>query len=247
MDITPTTHVADIVAAAPGTIAVFQKHEIEFCCGGHVPLGEVCAHEGLDVVQMMEELSAAQRPFQDTRNWEAASLGELIEHIQAEYHQPLYRELPRLSAMVNKVVQRHGDRLPETLPGLKTTFDALEPELVFHMRREDAVLFPAIVAFESHPPQVSGERSPLTDVIGVMERDHTRAQEALATFRALTGGYEPPANACPTFRGLYYGLAELEHRMRLHVHLENDILFPRALGLGGRRTGGPTQLDHTSP
>ncbi len=232
MTITPAAHVADIVTSAPATIAVFQRHHIEFCCAGHVPLQDVCAHEGLDVREMVAELVAATEPFAETRDWHQAPLPDLVAHIQATYHQPLYGELPRLAAMLDKVLRRHGDTMPETLEPLHATFTSLHRDLEFHMRREDAVLFPAIVRFAAEPDFVAGYPHPLTGPITVMEHDHDDADTALATMRSLTSGYEPPDGACPTFRGLYYGLSDLEHRMRLHVHLENDILFPRALELG---------------
>lgn len=232
MDITPSSHVSDIVTAAPATIAVFQRHEIEFCCGGHVPLQTVCDHEGLDVERMIEELTAAIQPFDETGDWTRAPLAELVAHIQATYHEPLYRELPRLTAMLAKVVQRHGDRFPDTLPPLQAIFAEMKEELVAHMRREDVVLFPAIVRFEAQPALTAGASSPLAGPIGVMTRQHDDADRALAAIRALTGGYQPPEDACPTFRGLYFGLSDLEHRMALHVHLENNVLFPRALALG---------------
>jgi regulator of cell morphogenesis and NO signaling len=232
MTITPSDHVADIVTEAPATIAVFQRHRIEFCCAGHVPLEEVCAHEGLDLGGMIEELTAATQPFGETRNWQSAPLAELVAHIQASYHQPLYHELPRLAAMLAKVVQRHGDRFPGTLQPLQATFTGLERDLVFHMRREDAILFPAILRFASHADLLVASPHPLLGPIAAMEHEHADAHDALAMMRSLTSGYELPADACPTFRGLYYGLSELAHRMHLHVHLENDILFPRALALG---------------
>jgi len=232
MTITPSTHVADIVQAAPATIAVFQRHHIEFCCAGHVPLEQVCAHEDLDLTRMLEELTAATQPFRDTDDWDHATLTQLVTHIQATYHEPLYRELPRLGAMLAKVVQRHGERLPDTLLPLQAAFRALESELTLHMHKEDAILFPAITRLEAqHDLTVSGPH-PLAGPIAVMEHEHDHANDGLATMRSLTGGYEPPEGACPTFRGLYFGLSDLEHRMHLHVHLENDILFPRALQLG---------------
>lgn len=232
MTITPAAHVSDIVTSAPATIAVFQRHRIEFCCGGHVPLGEVCAHEGLDVDRMIDELTAATAPFDDTADWQTAPLADLVAHIQTTYHAPLYEELPRLAAMLAKVVSRHGERLPDVLFPLAATFDALDHDLQFHMRREDAILFPAIVRLASQPHLVVGDSHPLVGPITVMEHDHDEADRELATIRSLTSNYEPPADACPTFRGLYYGLSDLEHRMRLHVDLENEVLFPRALALG---------------
>jgi regulator of cell morphogenesis and NO signaling len=232
MAITPSDHVADIVTAAPGTIAVFQRHHIEFCCAGRVPLEQVCEHEGLDLSGMIEELTAATQPFGETRNWQDAPLAELVAHIQASYHQPLYHELPRLAAMLAKVVQRHGDRLPDTLQPLQATFSGLERDLVFHMRREDAILFPAVLRVASHADLGLASPHSLLEPITAMEHEHADVDDALATMRSLTSAYEPPPDACPTFRGLYYGLSELEYRMHLHMRLENDILFPRALALG---------------
>jgi regulator of cell morphogenesis and NO signaling len=237
MTISPSTHVADIVTAAPATIAVFQRHHIEFCCGGRVPLRVVCENEGLDIFRLLDELTAATKPFTDTRDWHQAPLPDLVAHIQQAYHGPLYEELPRLAAMLATVVSRHGDRMPDTLPPLQATFSGLEHDLHFHMRREDAILFPAIVRFASQPNEQAREPHPLLGPITVMERDHAEADDALDSLRRLTAGYQPPDGACPTFRGLYHGLSDLEHRMRLHVHLENDILFPRALALG--RSGQP--------
>lgn len=243
MTITPSVHVADIVTEAPGTIAVFQRHQIEFCCGGRVPLEVVCTNEGLDVEALIAELVAAAQPFAEAGDWDAATLTDLVAHIQATYHEPLYQELPRLRAMLARVVHRHGDRLPKTLLPLQATFEDLERDLTRHMNKEDAILFPAIVRFESMPELTVVGPHPLVGPITVMEHDHGRAADALAAIRSLTGGYEPPDGACPTFRGLYHGLGELEHRMHLHVHLENDILFPKALRLG--RTDGTT--DSTIP
>ena len=232
MTIAPSVHVADIVTEAPGTIAVFQRHEIEFCCGGQIPLEVVCENEGLDVHSLIAELVAATQPFAETGDWDATTLTELVAHIQATYHEPLYQELPRLRAMLAKVVQRHGDRMPETLLPLQATFTELERDLTQHMTKEDAILFPAIVRFDSMPDLAFTGPHPLVGPITVMEHDHDHADDALAAIRSLTGGYEPPEGSCPTFRGLYHGLGELEHRMHLHVHLENDILFPKALRLG---------------
>jgi regulator of cell morphogenesis and NO signaling len=232
MTITPSTHVLDIVTTAPATIAVFQRHHIEFCCAGRVPLEEVCVHEGLDLDSLIDELTAATEPFTETRDWHQASFAELVEHIQATYHRPLYEELPRLGAMLAKVVARHGHRLPDTLLPLQEVFAVLERDLVFHMRREDAILFPAILRLAEAPDGIDGDPHPLLAPITVMERDHANADRAIEGMRALTSGYQPPDDACPTFRGLYYGLLDLEHRMRLHVQLENDVLFPRALELG---------------
>jgi regulator of cell morphogenesis and NO signaling len=227
MSITSATTLADLVADEPATIPILQRHDIAFCCAPPVALSEVCAQEHLDLETFLAELREAAAGFSESRDWQAAPLPELVTHIQTHYHQHLYAELPRLGAMLQRVVTRHGERLAETLGPLETAFEFLAADLTHHMQREDMVLFPAIIAADKGEPL----RIPLADAIGVMERDHDRANEVIRQIRGITDGSHPPADACATFRGLYYGLADLEHRMRLHVHLENDILFPRALAI----------------
>jgi regulator of cell morphogenesis and NO signaling len=228
MEITPETTIARIAADLPATIRVFQRHHLDFCCGAGIPLREVCAREDLDLGGLIAELEAVTTCAGDSDNWQDAPLPDLVAHIQARYHRHLYEELPRLSAMMTKVLQRHGDRLPRTLPPLAAVFDFLQQDLLHHMRREDAVLFPAILSLPTGLGEPGDTARPAA-TIEVMERDHARVGDALEHLRVLTNGYQPPDDACPTFRGLYFGLAELEKDMHVHVHLENHILFPRAL------------------
>jgi regulator of cell morphogenesis and NO signaling len=235
MQITPDTTVADIATAAPATIRVFQQHRIDFCCGGKVPLSQACAAKGLSTDRLLGELRTATSPDTVERNWSDAPLTALVEHIQERYHAHLREELPRLDAMLAKVVSRHGDHLPEILLPLQQTFIGLQLELLAHMLKEDRVLFPMIVALDAGQPLAAGEAAAdLAAPIGVMEAEHAGAGAALARMRQLTGGYAPPEWACPTFRGLYFGLSQLEADMHLHVHLENNILFPRAAWLASR-------------
>lgn len=233
--LTPESTVAEIATATPATIAVFQQLHIDFCCGGKIPLAQACRTRGLDVEDVLAELRAAAAPPDAEPNWAEASATALIKHIQQRYHERLRVELPRLSAMLQKVVSRHGDHLPEKLRPLQQTFEALGTELLAHMDKEDHVLFPCIVGLES------GKPSPGTDAadwiaapIAVMEAEHDSAGAALKLIRELTDGFAPPEWACPTFRGLYYGLAQLEADMHVHVHLENNVLFPRAVALRSR-------------
>jgi regulator of cell morphogenesis and NO signaling len=232
MTITPRTRVADIATASPGTIRVFQRHRIDFCCGGKIPLSEVCDRQRLDVQVLIRELDTALLSGESAIDWTHEPLAELVAHIQRRFHRPLMVELPRLRGMLDKVVSRHGDRLPQTLPPLHATFEELQAELIAHMTKEDVVLFPALVALEAGE---ADERRTgwqwIEQPIDVMEAEHASAGAALARMAELTKGYTPPDDACPTFRGLYHGLADLERDMHLHVHLENHILFPRAAAL----------------
>jgi len=230
MTITPSTLVADIVNASPATIKVFQRHRIDFCCGGKVPLGEVCNRRGLDTQALVNELDEALLRTEETTDWTQVRLSHLIAHIQRRFHRPLTAELPRLRAMLDKVVSKHADRMPETLVPLRETFASLQEELCEHMANEDAMLFPAIVAFEDGGGMdLAGDW--ITQPIAALEAEHHSAGAALARIAGLTNDYVPPTWACPTFRGLYYGLEELERAMHEHVHLENHILFPRAVAL----------------
>lgn len=225
MTITRESRVSDVATDVPATIKIFQQHGIDFCCGGKRPLAEACAEHGIDADLIVEELRAIASRGDDERNWHAAPLTDLIGYIQQRFHEPLRAELPRLVAMMDKVVSRHGDHLPETLHPLQATLAALTDELVEHMAKEDAILFPAIAATDTGGP---GGGPWIEGPITVMESEHEDAGRALARMRELTDGYTPPEWACPTFRGLYYGLSELERDMHVHVHLENNILFPRA-------------------
>lgn len=235
MVITPDTIVADIATAFPATIRVFQQHGIDFCCGGRTPLAKACADRGVDAEALVRELVEAGIPAEHQPNWADATLTALVAHIQRRYHGQLREELPRLAGMLAKVVDRHGVHLPDVLMPLQEAFLALQEDLLVHIRKEDAVLFPYIEALEA------GRPLPMPDAAGwiaapiaVMEREHEHAGAALATMRTLTRGYAPPDWACPTFRGLYFGLAQLEADMHVHVDLENNILFPRAAELARR-------------
>jgi regulator of cell morphogenesis and NO signaling len=231
MAIDPTTTVAEIAIANPATIRVFERHKIDFCCGGRIPLAEACAQHGVDAPSLVAELDAALAAPDGSPDWSKASLAELARHIQARYHRPLREELPRLHAMVEKVLARHGNHQPETLPQLRDTFTALEEELLDHMAKEDAVLFPAVIALEAGAPSPLQDWTWIDQPIEVMEADHAAAGAALDRLAELTNGFEAPAEACPTWRGLYHGLSELAREMHVHVHLENHLLFPRAAAL----------------
>ena len=228
MTITPTSLVAGIATAHPASIKVFQRHRIDFCCGGNTALAGVCEQRQIAVSDLIAELEAALVTEADDTDWTRAPLAELVAHIQHRFHRPLEAELPRLRGMVDKVVSRHGDRRPATLLPLQATFARLQAGLLEHMAKEDAVLFPAIVALESGGSVAPDAWSEIDQPIAVLEAEHAAAGAALARLSDLTDGYVPPADACPTFRGLYHGLAELERDMHLHVHLENHVLFPRA-------------------
>lgn len=234
MQITADTHVADLASSFPGTIRVFQQYGLDFCCGGKRPLSEVCAEQSVNVDRLIGALEQSLlAPVNDT-DWQRERLSDLVSHIQQRFHVPLREELARLGAMMAKVIARHGDAHGDMLRPLGRVFADFQSDLMAHMQKEDGVLFPAVIGLERGDASVMGSWHWIAGPIGMMELEHADAGAALAEMRRLTNGFVPPADACPTFQGLLHGLGELEREMHLHVHLENNILFPRAAALADR-------------
>jgi len=228
MNITALTTVAEIASTMPSSVRVFQRHGIDFCCGGRTPLSSACEEQGVRFTEIVEAIEAsAHAPESDTHEWATEALGELIDHIITTYHDPLRDELPRLESMAAKVSRVHGAKAPH-VTRVAAIVSELSADLHLHMRKEELVLFPAIRTLETRT-----EHSDLRlyAPIAMMEHEHDQAGALLSELRSITDGYVAPAWACETFRALYYGLSELEDAMHLHVHLENNILFPRALTL----------------
>lgn len=235
MDITPQTQVSEIVVQNPAATRVFHRHGIDFCCGGKRPLGDVCAERLLDVEEIRREIETATPADGQDRDWSTAPLAEIVDFILERYHNPLREELPRLEAMAQKVLRAHGAKFPEMIPPVEECLRELASDLTAHMMKEERVLFPYVAALERATAGGAPlPRSPFGTVAGpiqAMEAEHEDAGRLLAEMRRLTGGYRLPEGACNTFRALFHGLEELEREMHLHVHLENNILFPRAEAL----------------
>lgn len=234
------TTVGQLVTERPGRARVFEQFGIDYCCGGKKPLAEVCATRGLDPQAVMDALIAhEQQTGPEERDWSQASLTELCDHIENTHHAYLKAEVPRLSAMVNRIAAVHGDHEPH-LHQLADVFEGFRREIESHMEKEEQVLFPIIRRLEeaeqagSCPSFHCGS---INNPIAVMEHEHDSAGDALARMRALTHDYTPPSHACNTYRATLDGLSVLEHDMHRHVHKENSILFPRASALEAKLAG----------
>ena len=214
------TLVGDLDARHPLATRVFARHHIDFCCGGGRPLGDVCEMQGLNVDAIVDEIGRELTPQQAVVRWDLGPVGELIDHILNKYHAGLYEELPRLESMARKVERVHGDKDPERLQRLVQAVLELKAELDTHMVKEEQILFPMIRA---------GRGTGADGPIAVMMREHETAGELLRLIRALTNDYTVPEEACNTWRALWLGLEALEADLHEHIHLENNILFPRAL------------------
>lgn len=229
MSIALDTPVADLVTDKPARARIFERLDIDYCCGGDHSLAEACRKKDLDpdtVVQMLDVASSASS--ESTRDWSAASLSELIDHIVSTHHDFLRDELPRLDALLTRVTQAHGQRHPWLRPTLET-FLSLKDNLESHMASEEKHVFPTIrrLATSEHNRATNGTPTDGPDIEQMIE-EHDEAARALESLRCLTSEYTPPEDACPKFRAALDGLHELEQDMHRHVHKENNILFPRA-------------------
>jgi regulator of cell morphogenesis and NO signaling len=225
----PETPVGQLVVERPGRARLFERLGIDYCCGGAKPLDRACREQGLDVATVLRELEATEAGDVGPDGFDAAgaTMTELVDHVVAKHHAYLHRELPRLAALADRVVTAHVVRHPE-LSELRAVFRSLREELIFHMLKEEKVLFPVIKRLEAAAELPELHCGTVLNPIRVMEHEHDDAGAALARLRALTAGYTPPADACPTYRAMLDGLAELEADLHLHIHEENNILFPRA-------------------
>lgn len=232
MNIAPETRVAEIASLKPATIPVFQRFNIDFCCGGKRSLAEVCAEKQMTFGELCSLLESAGERNGSGIPAADASLSQLVRFVVDRYHADLRIEMPRLAQMATKVLDAHGHKHPDVLPALEETFRGLREELEAHMAKEEQVLFPYVERLEAMA--ASGQRLPSSPFgsiqapIGMMEHEHELAAHGLARLRELSAGFVPPADACNTFRGLFYGLAELEKALHEHIHLENNVIFPRA-------------------
>jgi regulator of cell morphogenesis and NO signaling len=233
MQFSEITTVRDIAANSLAAVRVFEKLGIDYCCGGKRPLAEVCREKGLDALGVQKELADAMSDSQrEERDWSATPLMELIRHIVDTHHEYLRRELPAIQARLDKVYRVYSQRYGPTLIGLPEVFGALRAELEMHMGKEEAILFPAIAASEE--AAIAGAPLPrmrfgsMSNPILMMEREHESAGRALLQIRAITADFDVPEYACVTYRALMSGLKDLEQDLHTHIHLENNVLFPRA-------------------
>jgi regulator of cell morphogenesis and NO signaling len=208
----PGRSIASVIDANPLAARVFTRHKIDFCCSGQRSIAEAAALVGVPLELLVEEIGTS--PTAPLTATSELSTPDLIDHIVTRHHRPLDVELPRLDALADKVAQVHGGHVNLAV---REHFVALCEDLVPHMQKEERVLFPWILAADRRA------RIP----IGAMRDEHELVGEILRALRKLTSDYTPPASACNSWRALWGGLEALEADLHTHIHLENNILFPR--------------------
>jgi regulator of cell morphogenesis and NO signaling len=209
-----------LAATHPAATRVFLRHKLDFCCRGQRTLELACSQAGIDPGAIERELADEAARSDDATRWERRSIAELSEHIESHYHEALRRDVPALIAAARKVERVHAAK-PDVPAGLADVLDAFWTEMQSHMGREERILFPLL--------RTGVRGGGVAPPIRVMMSEHDDHAVALERIRALTHEMQAPPHACATWRALYDGLTQLQTDLMLHIHLENNVLFARAL------------------
>jgi regulator of cell morphogenesis and NO signaling len=209
---------------------VFKKYDIDFCCGGKITVEQACAKKGLDTLQVKEELE--QLDTTNTRQHDYASwkLSFLSDYIVNIHHGYIQQNAATLKDMSQQVAEHHGKTNPE-LEIIRDKVDELIAELNVHMKKEERILFPYIKQLENNAGSKPSGFASVMQPISVMEHDHDVVGELLQEIKTVSHDYSVPGNACNSFKFLYHKLKEFEDDLHMHIHLENNILFPKAVQL----------------
>ncbi|HEU4837491.1 MAG TPA: iron-sulfur cluster repair di-iron protein [Pyrinomonadaceae bacterium] len=229
------TTVREVALQLPEATRLFESLKIDYCCGGNQPLAQACASAGVgvdNVMQMLAEVTHSASP--EERAFQDLSLPELITHIVDTHHVFTKSEMDRLQLLADKVLNAHGGNHPE-LVHLDELLTRLCADLKPHMFKEEQVLFPYILALTEAADQKRGVPfapfGTVNNPIRMMMREHDTAGDILRELRSLTSDYKVPADACISYQTLYQALENFEKDLHQHIHLENNILFPKALDL----------------
>ncbi len=222
---------------------ILEGFGIDYCCGGATPLGEACARQGVSIEEVRRELEKCDGACGDVEqiDWEAESMAKLADHIVQCHHAYLREQLPRLGGLLEKVVAKHAQQHPYLIE-LREVYTAMWNELMNHLMKEELVLFPFVRALDqaigADQPAPQFHCGSVRQPIHVMEDEHESVGQSLRLMRQLTLGFTPPEDACETYRVLMDGLVDLESDLHLHIHKENNLLFPRAAAAEARLLTG---------
>jgi regulator of cell morphogenesis and NO signaling len=238
MSFTSETKVRDIVLSNPAARRVLEDAGLDYCCGGGESLHEACLHADVPAEEILKRLRENSKNVSpDEVNWTWAPLGELTRHIRERHHRYVREAIIRVQVLLDKVGVIHGNNHPE-IAHIQGLFTELGREMIMHMQKEEQILFPYIEALEKaastngsvEPPFFQTVRNP----IHAMMKEHDAAGELVRQIRKASSDYSVPADACPSYKALYQDLRAFEADLHQHVHLENNILFPRTVEMEAR-------------
>ncbi len=235
MNLSNETKVKDIALSNPSARRVLEDARVDYCCGGGKSLQESCANAGAnseDILKKLRENSQHVNPSE--ANWTASPLSDLTAHIKNQHHKYVRETILRINLLLEKVKAKHGEHHPE-LAEIESSFHAVGKEMIMHMQKEEQILFPFIEALDRasggkgslEPPFFQTVRNP----IHAMMKDHDAAGDIVKQIRTACREYTAPEDACTSYRALLQELHQFELDLHQHVHLENNILFPRAVEL----------------
>lgn len=228
----PEATVGEIVANDIRTAAIFEKHGIDFCCGGKIPLSDICREKGLDPALLRQEIAQLNdTPVDRNRNYAAWPLPFLADYIVNTHHAYLNGNTAQIAAYAEKIAAVHGAHHPEVIE-IAAIFRQIASDMTDHLRHEEEVLFPALARIDAArkagtEPDVA-DRETIRAALVTLDREHQVIGDAVHSIRHLANGYALPGGVCATYALTYRMLKEFEDDLHMHVHLENNILFPKA-------------------
>lgn len=229
--------VAEIVTENHLTAETFEKYGIDFCCGGNKTLKQACKERGINIEEIEKELKQVHQKTEepkDLNQYDKWELDFLADYIINQFHSYTKDTIYRLRDIIDKVANVHGERHPETLK-IRQIWHELSGELIKHMQKEELLLFPYIRQLVRAKREGTKPKPPvfgsINNPVKVMEAEHKHTGDCLGEISTLSNGFNPPEDACPTYRTVYERLKEFDRITKMHIHLENNILFPRAMRL----------------
>lgn len=221
--------IGDIVAKFPNSADIFKKYKIDFCCGGDRLLSTAIKEQGVSEEEVLERINTSYEMFKNNislkdRNWVEVPLDELVDQILNVHHAYLYENLPKISELTTKILRVHGEKHPE-LSRVHKLFHIIKMELEAHLIEEETIQYPAIREYLINNREIDLNKA--INIVEQLQDEHTGAGNILKELRKITNDYEVPANTCTTYRLTYNKLEEMESDLFQHIHLENNILFPR--------------------
>lgn len=237
MNINSATKVRDVALELPQSTRVFEKFNIDYCCGGDQPLGEACSTAGVDfqnLMQLIDQLRQTPAQGNGAPDLQKATLAEVIGYILDNHHVYTKEAMARLEPQADKVVAAHSENHSELL-AIRDLLQQLFAELKQHMFKEEQILFPFVIEMERS--QTQNRRPPfapfgtVNNPISMMMMEHDAAGEILREVRKLSADYKVPPDACISYKSFYETLEAFEQDLHHHIHLENNLLFPKAVEL----------------